>query len=98
MSITVSGPRPGRVQIAVSDTGAGVPSEQQAAIFERFKQVDGSIKREIGGSGLGLAICKDLVTLMGGRLTLESELGVGSVFLVDIPTQGANRRFKGGGE
>lgn len=71
--------------VAVSDTGVGVAPEHQEKIFEPFGQADDSISRRFGGSGLGLAICRELVEQMGGRLTLDSEVGSGSTFHVRIP-------------
>jgi two-component system cell cycle sensor histidine kinase PleC len=69
----------------VSDTGIGIPLEAQARIFEPFVQVDGSITREQAGSGLGLSIVKQLTHLMGGEITLESEVGQGTIFTVVLP-------------
>jgi two-component system, sensor histidine kinase and response regulator len=66
---------------AVADTGIGIPAEQCARVFESFHQVDGSLTRARGGSGLGLAITRQLVELMGGSISVESELGRGSRFL-----------------
>ncbi|MCH8947429.1 MAG: response regulator [Acidobacteria bacterium] len=63
---------PGHVLVEVQDTGIGVPAEQQAVLFEKFKQVDSSFTRRHGGSGLGLAICRRLVEMMGGQIELES--------------------------
>jgi len=71
--------------LEVSDTGAGIPEEAQAYIFEPFRQVDDSVTREHGGSGLGLAIVKQLVELMGGEVVLVSQPGQGSIFTVLLP-------------
>ena len=68
------------LKFSVSDTGIGVSSEQQKAIFDPFSQADSSTTRKYGGSGLGLAICDQLVKMMGGRLWMESEAGQGSIF------------------
>lgn len=71
----------------VADTGAGIPREAQEYIFDPFRQVDNSITRDNRGTGLGLSITKQLVELMGGRLKLESEVGLGSTFTVILPLQ-----------
>ena len=71
--------------IKVSDTGMGIPKEDQARIFERFYRVDKARSREIGGTGLGLAITKHIVINLGGTISVESVLEKGSTFTVKIP-------------
>ena len=73
------------LQFVVRDTGVGIAEEQQAKIFEEFEQADGSIARMFGGTGLGLSITRGLMTLMGGRISLESEVDVGSTFTFTVP-------------
>jgi signal transduction histidine kinase len=69
----------------VTDTGAGIPKEAQSYIFEPFRQVNNSITRENRGTGLGLSITKQLVEIMGGEITLESEIDKGSTFTILLP-------------
>lgn len=73
----------------VSDTGVGIPEEARETIFDAFHQQDSSTGRKYGGSGLGLSIVKQLTTLMGGRIELESQLGQGSTFTVFLPLKTA---------
>jgi PAS domain S-box-containing protein len=75
----------GRVMIRVRDTGPGIPRHELDRVFEEFHQVDAGHARSVGGTGLGLAIARRLARLMGGDLTVESEVGVGSTFTIDLP-------------
>src|SRR5277367_4224809 len=79
------GIRPGEISFLVRDTGIGIAPEAQSRIFREFEQADERIARSYGGTGLGLSISERIVKRMGGRITLESEPGVGSTFEVAIP-------------
>jgi len=72
-------------RISVSDTGCGIPQADQEKIFEKFRQIDGSITKELPGTGLGLAISKELADILAGSIGLQSEPSVGSTFWLDIP-------------
>ena len=76
------------VRLAVRDSGIGIDPEAIGRIFDPFRQADNSTSRRYGGSGLGLAIVHDLVGLMGGEVSVSSEVGVGSTFLLDLPCAG----------
>ncbi len=73
------------IRIGVQDTGIGMSPVQLSQLFQRFSQADASTTRRFGGSGLGLVICKHFVDLMGGSIRVQSELGKGSAFWLDIP-------------
>jgi signal transduction histidine kinase len=73
--------------LEVQDTGPGIAAEHLPHIFERFYRVDGPRSRGAGGTGLGLAICRWVAEAHGGSIGVESQLGVGSVFRVELPVQ-----------
>jgi signal transduction histidine kinase/CheY-like chemotaxis protein len=83
--VTVSGPVEGRVAFAVSDTGIGIPDDERHRIFEEFVQLRNPLQKRTTGSGLGLPLSRRFAELLGGFLTVESELGRGSTFTVEIP-------------
>ncbi|MBK1670269.1 hypothetical protein CKO28_19775 [Rhodovibrio sodomensis] len=74
-----------RLVLAVRDTGPGIPPDRQAAIFDAFEQADTATAQRFGGTGLGLTISRKLAQAMGGDITVESTVGVGSRFTVDLP-------------
>lgn len=75
------------IVLTVTDTGCGMTAEQQKVIFDPFHQADQRLNRDHKGTGLGLAITQSLVKMMGGNITAESEVGVGSTFRVQIPAK-----------
>jgi two-component system phosphate regulon sensor histidine kinase PhoR len=75
----------GRVRLTVRDRGLGIPAGEQERIFEKFYRLDPALTRGVGGSGLGLFISRELVSRMGGSLTVRSQPGEGAAFVVDLP-------------
>ena len=73
-----------QLNIKISDTGIGIPPEQLDSIFDKFKQADGTATRKFGGTGLGLSIAKSFIELMGGTISVESEIDVGSIFNISL--------------
>jgi len=73
------------IAVRVNDSGIGIPDEQQSTSFEAFKQLDGGLSRRYDGTGLGLSISRELAHLMGGKIFLESKVGVGSTFTLVLP-------------
>ena len=76
-----------RVEISIIDTGIGIDKDHLEVIFERFKQVDKSLSRNVEGSGIGLCLVKSIIELHGGRIKLKSEIGKGSKFTIEFPNR-----------
>jgi signal transduction histidine kinase len=85
-----AGARNGHFAVSVTDTGPGIPLDQQDRIFEQFHQVDSSMTKAKGGTGL--AIAKQIVEMHGGRIWVKSTLGKGSTFQMEIPTRAEFRK------
>ena len=83
----------GHFAVSVRDTGPGIPQGDQGRIFEHFHQVDSSLTKAKGGTGLGLAIAKEIVEMHGGRIWVESTVGKGSKFQMDIPMRAEFRKL-----
>jgi signal transduction histidine kinase len=84
-----AGAENGHFALCVSDTGPGIPAEECDRIFEKFRQVDSSNTRAKGGTGLGLAIAREIVEMHGGRIWVESTVGQGSTFRMELPVRAA---------
>jgi two-component system phosphate regulon sensor histidine kinase PhoR len=80
------------MRFAVEDAGLGIPAKEHARIFEKFYRLDPDMAGGIGGTGLGLYICRELVRRVGGRIWVESEVGRGSTFFVEVPLAGDGQR------
>jgi len=78
----------------VRDTGVGIPEDMKEKVFDRFAQVDEHLRLNVGGTGLGLAICKNIITLLGGTIWVESKVNVGSEFFFEIPLQDIPKELK----
>src|SRR5262245_20424821 len=87
MPCIAAGARNGHYAVSVTDTGPGIPLDQRGRIFDQFYQVDSSLTKAKGSTGLGLAIAKQIVEMHGGRIWVESTLGKGSTFQMELPTR-----------
>lgn len=75
------------VRLSVADTGVGIPESSQHLVFEEFTQIENRLQKQVKGTGLGLPLCRKLADLLGGRVELQSTLGVGSIFAVVLPVR-----------
>jgi signal transduction histidine kinase len=89
-------PAGGAIVFEVADTGIGIPEHDLAAIFDEFRQLDGSMSRHHGGMGLGLALVRRLAHLLGGEIEVASQVGVGSTFRLTLPVRPSGQARSGG--
>ena len=85
ITVTASQSDAQMIEITVEDTGVGIPEDQLETVFEAFHQVDNGMSRDFGGAGLGLAICRNIMTALGGQISVTSTVGQGSVFRLTLP-------------
>jgi signal transduction histidine kinase len=88
--------RSGVLTIEVRDTGIGIATTDQQRIFEDFQQVDSSTTKPYSGTGLGLSICRRFADMLGGGIAVQSELGVGSTFILSLPTRARTQPRRAG--
>jgi two-component system phosphate regulon sensor histidine kinase PhoR len=88
VAITANGSEEATIRFTIADRGLGIPPSEHRRIFEKFYRLDPDMTRGIGGTGLGLYICRELVRRMDGRIWVESRLGEGSSFFVELPAAG----------
>jgi signal transduction histidine kinase len=88
----------GRLRVDVSDTGAGIPADELGKIFDEFHRADGPVSSPRPGTGLGLTISRRLARTLGGDVTVESSLGVGSTFTLDLPLQASDEVTRNRGD
>jgi signal transduction histidine kinase len=86
----------GHFTVGVTDTGPGIPAEEQKRVFEQFHQIDNSNTKAKGGTGLGLAIAKQIIEMHGGRIWVESALGEGATFHMELPVRAETRKGASG--
>jgi len=88
----IPGKKEGTISFAIKDSGVGISKDKHGVIFEAFKQADGSTSRKFGGTGLGLSISRELSILLGGSITVDSEPGIGSEFMLTIPLKAKEQK------